>query len=69
MLERAFLHCPALEALDAQHSEALPGASSRLLEACPGLRTLIVQQQEQLPLLQQPMARRDSGGSSPEADD
>ena len=67
MLERAFMHCPALEALDAQHSEAPLGAPSRLLAACPALKTLIVQQQEQAPP-QQPVPRRDSGGSSPEAD-
>ena len=68
MLERAFLHCPALEALDAQHSEVPLGAPSRLLEACPALKTLLVQHKGQA-LQGQPAARRDSGGSSPEADD
>ena len=68
MLERAFVHCPALEALDAQHSEAPLGAPSRLLTACPALKMLLLQQQEQTPP-QQVVAPRDSGGSSPEADD
>ena len=47
MLERAFLHCPALEALDAQHSEVPLGAPTRLLAACPALKTLLVQHKGQ----------------------
>ena len=40
-LEQTMEGCTKLEVLDAQHIEVPAGASARLREACPALRTLL----------------------------
>ena len=69
MLERAFSSCAALEALDAEHIEVLPGAQSRLSTACPALKAQLQEQQQQHVPEQALSPGAASGSTPPDADD
>ena len=61
LLERAFCGCPALETLDAQHSEVPASAPERLRGTCPHLRVFLH--------TSAPQARPSDGGAFCESPD